>query len=379
MPTTIKLKNSVTTTSVPSSLVQGEVAINITDKKVWVGNAATTPIQLLGGGADGNFTNISVSSVATFGAGTVSAPSITTTGDTNTGIFFPAADTIAFAEGGAESMRITADGSVLIGGTTDTGQTSGFLTIQRTDGAPGLDMFRNDTSIADTDVLTQIRFLGNDTTSNTAAQLAYIRATASGTHSAGDNPTDLVFATTPDGTSSVAEAGRITQSGAYILKGGTLNPGGIGITFPATQSASSDANTLDDYEEGTWTPTITRNSSNPTITYGTQLGVYVKIGRIVYVSCNVNWSANTGGSGSNWFISGLPFTNTNGGANYAQATIQDFNGITFSASRTQFGGYVNSNETRLFLCSGGSNQSTDNITVGSSGYMYMSGVYIASA
>jgi hypothetical protein len=115
MATTIKLKNSVTTTNAPSSLVQGEVAINITDKKVWVGNAATTPIQLLGGGADGNFTNISVSSVATFGAGTVSAPSITTTGDTNTGIFFPAADTIAFTEGGAEAMRINSSGQVGIG------------------------------------------------------------------------------------------------------------------------------------------------------------------------------------------------------------------------------------------------------------------------
>jgi len=115
MATTIKLKNSVTTTSVPSSLVQGEVAINITDKKVWVGNAATTPIQLLGGGADGNFTNISVSSVATFGAGTVSAPSITTTGDTNTGMFFPAADTIAFTEGGVESMRIDSSGQLGIG------------------------------------------------------------------------------------------------------------------------------------------------------------------------------------------------------------------------------------------------------------------------
>ena len=46
MPTTIKLKNSVTTTNAPSSLAQGEVAINITDKKVWVGNAATTPIAI---------------------------------------------------------------------------------------------------------------------------------------------------------------------------------------------------------------------------------------------------------------------------------------------------------------------------------------------
>jgi hypothetical protein len=49
-------------------------------------------------------------SQATFAAGTVAAPAITTTGDTNTGMFFPAADTIAFAEGGAEAMRINSSG-----------------------------------------------------------------------------------------------------------------------------------------------------------------------------------------------------------------------------------------------------------------------------
>lgn len=53
-------------------------------------------------------------------AGTVSAPSIYPTGDTNTGIFFPAADTIAFAEGGAEAMRIDSSGRMLIGTTTKT-------------------------------------------------------------------------------------------------------------------------------------------------------------------------------------------------------------------------------------------------------------------
>jgi hypothetical protein len=50
MATTLKTKNSVVTTVVPTTLAQGELAVNITDKKMWVGNAATTPVQILGAG-----------------------------------------------------------------------------------------------------------------------------------------------------------------------------------------------------------------------------------------------------------------------------------------------------------------------------------------
>jgi hypothetical protein len=60
-------------------------------------------------------TTANIAGVATFSAGTALLPAITTSGDTNTGIFFPAADTIAFAEGGAESMRIDSAGNVGIG------------------------------------------------------------------------------------------------------------------------------------------------------------------------------------------------------------------------------------------------------------------------
>ena len=63
----------------------------------------------------GAFSTLSATGVTTVQAGTVSAPAITTSGDTNTGIYFPAADTIAFTEGGAEAMRINSSGNVGIG------------------------------------------------------------------------------------------------------------------------------------------------------------------------------------------------------------------------------------------------------------------------
>ena len=60
--------------------------------------------------------NINVTnSTLAFGAGNVSFPSITASGDTNTGLYFPAADTIGFVEGGAEAMRIDSSGNVGIG------------------------------------------------------------------------------------------------------------------------------------------------------------------------------------------------------------------------------------------------------------------------
>jgi hypothetical protein len=83
-------------------------------------------------------TTLSVTGVTTFAAGTAALPAITTTGDTNTGIFFPAADTIAFAEGGAEAMRIDSAGFVGVGTTTPTVK---FEAVAGTGGL-GIGLFR---------------------------------------------------------------------------------------------------------------------------------------------------------------------------------------------------------------------------------------------
>jgi hypothetical protein len=241
MATTIKLKNSVTTTNAPSSLVQGEVAINITDKKVWVGNAATTPIQLLGDGGSASFTSIA------FGAGTVSSPSITFTGDTNTGIYSPAADTIAFTEGGVESMRIDSSSRLLLGMTSNetqrTGTTSwtGTKLQVRTVGSGGqsisqyssgfpaylwLSRSNSDSSGTQTAVTSGqqvggIVFSGSDGTNFT--NTAEISSSVDGTPATNDMPGRLVFSTTSSGSATPTERMRITSTGNV----------GIGTTSPS--------------------------------------------------------------------------------------------------------------------------------------------------
>lgn len=85
-----------------------------------------------------------------------------------------------------------------------------------------------------------------------------------------------------------------------VLRGGVTNANGTGITFPATQNSSGNANTLDDYEEGFWTPGIGGNA-----TYVNQLGRYTKIGNKVFIECFVEISSKGTGSGDDIF--GLPF------------------------------------------------------------------------
>ncbi len=83
---------------------------------------------------------------------------------------------------------------------------------------------------------------------------------------------------------------------------GASSVAGTGITFPATQSASSNANTLDDYEEGDWSPNVGGNA-----TYAAQFGKYVKVGRLV--TCSFDFTISVIGTGSTATLFGFPFTN----------------------------------------------------------------------
>jgi hypothetical protein len=100
-------------------------------------------------------------------------------------------------------------------------------------------------------------------------------------------------------------AGGVQHLNTISVGNATPSTSGAGITFPATQSASTNANTLDDYEEGTWTPSVTAGSGTIT-TVGTVVGSYTKIGRQVTVSFSV--AITTNGTGASYIqITGLPF------------------------------------------------------------------------
>ena len=100
----------------------------------------------------------------------------------------------------------------------------------------------------------------------------------------------------------------IALSGNIGIGGATPTASGTGITFPATQSASTDANTLDDYEEGTWTPVWSATSGS--MTYSKQEGFYTKVGRVVHAHCHIITTANNSLSGAVQ-LDGLPFTSQN--------------------------------------------------------------------
>jgi hypothetical protein len=138
----------------------------------------------------------------------------------------------------------------------------------------------------------------------------------------------------------------INKDKSLALQGATAATG-AGITFPATQSASSDANTLDDYEEGLWTPAYSFGNGTTGITYSTQSGGYIKVGAQVTIWALLVLS-NKGSSTGQTRITGLPFTNANASGRSEGATAV-FNYWQNFATAVSPLGYVGNNSTQIIL------------------------------
>jgi hypothetical protein len=106
-------------------------------------------------------------------------------------------------------------------------------------------------------------------------------------------------------TSNPTLYGNVSVTGVIAVGGATPTTNGFGITFPATQSASSDANTLDDYEEGTWTPNMTFGGA-AAFSSVTASGKYTKIGNCVTFEIQFGSYTKTANTG-NAQITNMPF------------------------------------------------------------------------
>ena len=176
-------------------------------------------------------------------------------------------------------------------------------------------------------------------------------------------PGTVIASDIADGTVTNVKIADSTITAAKFAVGQT--PTFNGITFPATQVPSADANTLDDYEEGTWTPTITGSSTNPSVTYAQQRARYTKIGRLVTFNFDVS-ATLSGGSGA-LRISSLPFTS--GAPTWTAVTIAYYNLSTGSITATMLAG----GESYLQFWNGVTQTSLGSLT---SVDMYVSGSYI---
>jgi hypothetical protein len=157
----------------------------------------------------------------------------------------------------------------------------------------------SNTIVQNGDLLGLISFNGADGNSLNS-KAAAIGCIVDGTPGANDMPGRLVFSTTADGASSPTERMRIGSDGLITISG-------PGIKFPATQVASTDPNTLDDYEEGTWTPVIDNAyATAPTVTYTSRDGWYRKCGSLVTVYFKIVVNTYSGGGGPIQ-LDGMPF------------------------------------------------------------------------
>jgi len=251
--------------------------------------------------------------------GAVGTPSLTFTGDLNTGLFSPGADTVALVTGGTNRVHVTSGGLVGIGSNSP----------QEVLDVNGRGRFQGSASSA---------------SSGAGLELAYVSASTKGQILSYNRGTSTYLETNIIGNPltfniSGSEAARIDTSSRLLVgtSSGNAN-GGIlqlssGITFPATAVAASDANTLDDYEEGTWTPNV-----GGTATYSNQDGRYVKIGSIVHVTCR--FTVNQIGTGNTSRLSGLPFPSANLGT--VQAAYVSYY-ADIANSITWLSGYVENN------------------------------------
>jgi hypothetical protein len=174
------------------------------------------------------------------------------------------------------------------------------------------------------------------------------------------------------GINNTAPANALDVTGNTQITGRlTLAGTTAGVAFPSSQTNTNLYNCLDDYEEGTFTPTISAVTATPT--YTLQRGVYTKIGNRVFFDINLTFTLAAPGTGSAPQIAGLPFTSANlSPASYSSILIGYRTGWNSKPDR----GYVNTNASTItLLTSAYAAIAATDLTV-TTHTLYLSGSYI---
>ena len=137
-----------------------------------------------------------------------------------------------------------------------------------------------------------------------------------------------------------------------LYLGGGLYVGGTG-----------SANKLDDYEEGTWTPSIDAESTSPSVSYGDRTGKYTKIGNMVTVYADIQPSIS--GGSSNALITGLPFSVTS--SDIRPTGVMEGRNINLSSGYTFFYVFSFANNDKLYIRQSGDNVTETGVAIGNIG------------
>ena len=141
--------------------------------------------------------------------------------------------------------------------------------------------------------------------------------TGSGNITLSNNVASLTSAGAISGT-NLSASGALAVTGNTTVGGTLVNTGLVTASAGVAIGGTGSANTLDDYEEGTWSPTYIGDSSNPTVSFTTQIGRYTKVGRLVTILGYLRVNSFSGGGGG-LAIGSLPFQN--GSTTYVAATV----------------------------------------------------------
>ena len=192
-------------------------------------------------------------------------------------------------------------------------------------------------------------------------------------------PTGNTLAVTSNATvgGTLGVTGNTTMGGTAAITGNTTVGGTLVNTGLITASAgvaiggTGSANTLDDYEEGTWTAVLTGSSSNPSSTVQTTGARYTKIGRLVFVQAGFSNVNTTGASGAPR-VTGLPFS---AGTSFSTGNVMLHTRFVVGGGVVNVSPFVSTTQVQFYQSVSGGAWAEIAHSAGTGAYLYFTAVY----